>query len=215
MAERTAPTYRPRRKQSRSAPVMAKAVEAVAERLLTEDETLIRIPEICESTGVNYGSVYHHFGSREGLIDAAYNHLFEQTARVDVDKMVATAKTATTRDQFFAGMRDVLRASISDPGREQRRQMRVRILAASLVRPDLREMISETQDGVTDDLTEMVTIGQNNGWFRRDLDARAMAVMFQVVVIGRVLDDVSGSPVSEEQWGPVVANALGAFIARS
>ncbi len=212
MAQRPTPIYRPRRKQGRSVPVMAKAVEAVAERLLTEDENLIRIPEICEATGVNYGSVYHHFGSREGLIDAAYMHLFEQTAREDVDKMVAIAKRATSKDEFFRGLRSVLRASIGDPGRVQRRQMRVRILAAALTRPELQEMIAETQDAVTNDLTEMVTIGQTNGWFRSDLDARAIAVMFQVVVIGRVLDDISGHPVSEEQWGPVVAQALSSFI---
>ena len=43
MAQRITPVYRPRRKQGRSAPVMAKAVEAVADRLLAEDETLIRM----------------------------------------------------------------------------------------------------------------------------------------------------------------------------
>jgi AcrR family transcriptional regulator len=212
MAERTNPIYRPKRKQSRSAPVIAKAVEAVAERLQTEDETLIRIPEICESTGVNYGSVYHHFGSREGLIDAAYMHLFERYAREDVDKLLETAQQASTRDDFLRGMREVMRASIANPDRAQRRQIRVRILAAALVRPALQELVAETQDLVTDTLTEMVTIGQTNGWFRNDLDARAVAVMFQVVVIGRVLDDVSGHPVSEEQWGPVVARALTAFV---
>jgi AcrR family transcriptional regulator len=192
---------------------MAKAVEAVADRLLTEDETLIRVPEICEETGVNYGSVYHHFGSREGLIDAAYLHLFERSAREDVDNLVAAARTATTREEFFAGMRRVLRASVANEDREQRRQMRVRVLAAALVRPSLRDAIAITQDGVTDSMTEFVSIGQDKGWFRKDLDARAMAVMFQVVVIGRVLDDVSGHPVSEAQWGPVVANALSGFVA--
>jgi AcrR family transcriptional regulator len=191
---------------------MAKAVEAVAERLLTEDETLIRIPEICEATGVNYGSVYHHFGSREGLIDAAYLHLFEQTAREDVDKMLAIAQVASTKDEFLRNLRGVLRASVADPGRTERRKMRVRILAAALTRPELQEMIAEIQDGVSRDLAEMVTIGQNNGWFRNDLDARAIGVMFQVVVIGRVLDDVSSTPLTEEQWGPVVARALGGFV---
>jgi AcrR family transcriptional regulator len=212
MAERTNPIYRPKRKQSRSAPVIAKAVEAVAERLLTEDEALIRIPEICESTGVNYGSVYHHFGSREGLIDAAYVFLFEKYAREDVDKLLEIAQKAQTREEFLAGMRGVMRASIGNSDRVQRRQIRIRILAAALVRPALQELVAETQDGVTDTLAEMVTIAQNNGWFRHDLDARAIAVMFQVVVLGRVLDDVSGHPVSEEQWGPVVARALTTFV---
>lgn len=212
MAQRTTRVYRPQRKQERSAPVMAKAVEAVAERLLHEDENLIRIPEICEATGVNYGSVYHHFGSREGLIDAAYLHLYEATSREDADKMLEIAKQSTDKDDFFRSLRTVLRASIGDPGRSDRRKFRLRILAAALVRPDLQEAIAEIQDAITNDLTEMVTIGQEKGWFRHDLDARAVAVMFQVVVLGRVLDDISSTPLTEDQWGPVVARALGAFV---
>ena len=92
---------------------------------------MIRIPEIRETAGVNYGSVYHHFGSREGLIDAAYRNVHDRTRKK---------------------------------------------------------------------------------WFRKDLDARAMAVMFQVVVIGRVLDDISSQPVTENEWGPIVTRALSAFL---
>ena len=46
---------------------MQAVLDEVALRLSTTDESLIRIPDICEATGVNYGSVYHHFGSREEL----------------------------------------------------------------------------------------------------------------------------------------------------
>ena len=35
---------------------MQAVFDAVAERLMAGDELLIRIPEICEATGVNYGS---------------------------------------------------------------------------------------------------------------------------------------------------------------
>lgn len=59
---------------------MQAVLDAVGERLMNADESLIRIPEICEATGVNYGSVYHHFGSREGVIDAAYHQMFTKLA---------------------------------------------------------------------------------------------------------------------------------------
>src|SRR5450755_2157590 len=76
--------YRMVTKQSRSAPVMRTVLEAVIERLNDGDESLIRIPEICEATGVNYGSVYHHFGSRDGVIDAAYHQMFTKLAEEDI-----------------------------------------------------------------------------------------------------------------------------------
>jgi len=57
---------------------MQAVLEAVEARLMTTDESLIRIPDICDETGINYGSVYHHFGSREGVIDAAYIKMFNE-----------------------------------------------------------------------------------------------------------------------------------------
>ena len=50
---------------------MRTLLEAVAEPLCDGDESRLRIPDICAASGVNYGSIYHHFGSREGVIGAA------------------------------------------------------------------------------------------------------------------------------------------------
>jgi AcrR family transcriptional regulator len=68
---------------------MQAVLDAVAERLMAGDELLIRIPEICEATGVNYGSVYHHFGSREGVIDAAYDVIFTRLVEEDIRTFAA------------------------------------------------------------------------------------------------------------------------------
>ncbi|MGH9019656.1 MAG: TetR/AcrR family transcriptional regulator [Acidimicrobiales bacterium] len=191
-------------KQSRSAPVMRTVLEAVAERLRDGDETLVRIPEVCAATGVNYGSVYHHFGSREGVIDAAYEMMFSRL--VDQD-MVAIRRAVAAADDFpgfLVAAQEIMTSISSGGGRRSNRSMRLRIVAASVTRPELRQLIGVAQERLTSELTSTIELCQARGWMRSDVDARAVAAMLQIVVFGRNLDDASTSPVPEDEWSAFV-----------
>jgi AcrR family transcriptional regulator len=187
-------------KQSRSAPVMKAVLDAVAERLLDGDESLIRIPEICEATGVNYGSVYHHFGSREGVIDAAYNMIFSNLVTDDIAKLREIGETSNTLAEYQAAMLPLVELMATGDDRVRQRAMRVRIVAAAETRKELRELIGETQARLTDELVRIFEHGQNRGWLRRDVSARSIAVLVQAVIFGRTLDDVSSEPINQNDW---------------
>lgn len=200
-------------KQSRSAPVIQAVLEETCRRLIDEDESLIRIPDICGATGVNYGSVYHHFGSREGLIDAAYHKIFLEYAEHDIEILRNIAEGSDTIEEFVAGMSGL--AGSFSPGvqRARRRALRVRIVAASLTRPELYEKISATQDQVTEGLMRLIEHGQSRGWIRNDLTSRSVAVMVQANLVGRVLDDISGTSVTADEWGSLMIVLFSAFLA--
>jgi AcrR family transcriptional regulator len=183
---------------------MQSVLDAVAERLLVSDENLIRIPDICEATGVNYGSVYHHFGSREGVIDAAYLMLFERFVEEDIEAMRVIDEEAQGFENYVLSLRPVL-DSYSSPERQERRAVRMRIVAAALTRPTLRLQIGAVQQRITKNMAEVITRGQERGWIRRDLSAQAIAVLLQVIVIGRVLDDISAVPVDAFEWSATMA----------
>ena len=187
-------------KQNRSAPVMKAVVDAVAERLMESDESLIRIPEICEATGVNYGSVYHHFGSREGVIDAAYNMIFASLVEGDVEKLREIGETAETLEEYIAAMSPLVELMSAGEERVLRRGIRVRVVAAAETREELRELIGETQAQLTDEMVRIAEHGQNRGWLRRDVSARSIAVLVQAVIFGRTLDDISADPINQEDW---------------
>ncbi len=187
-------------KQSRSVPVMQAVLDAVAERLMTGDELLIRIPEICEATGVNYGSVYHHFGSREGVIDAAYDMIFSQLVEEDLAVFQGVVDSVETLDQYVEAMQPVVTTLSSGEQRQQRRAMRVRIVAAASTRPRLKELIGLTQSRLTSDLRRLIEFAQHRGWLRDDIAADALAVLFQILVFGRTLDDISADPIDEKDW---------------
>lgn len=200
-------------KQSRSGPVMRAVLEAVAQRLRDGDETRLRIPEVCAATGVNYGSVYHHFGSREGVIDAAYEMMFGEIIDEDIASIHAAIDGSDDFATFLAAAGRIL-DSVST-GRERRisRSMRLRIVAASVTRPELREMIGATQARLTDELAQAVMTCQERGWIRRGLDPRAVAVLLQVVVFGRNLDDASAEPLEESTWSSTIFELFSRVIA--
>jgi AcrR family transcriptional regulator len=187
-------------KQSRSVHVMRKVLDAVSDRLMVSDEMLIRIPEICESTGVNYGSVYHHFGSREGVIDAAYSLIFSRIVDEDITSLHQVNDTAETIDEYVGAIRQLLeRISMGEEG-AQRRAITSRIVAAAITRPDLKLLIGMDLARLTDELLRIAHYGQAKGWMRHDVSAQSIAMLLQAVVLGRTLDDISLIPHSDAEW---------------
>jgi AcrR family transcriptional regulator len=187
-------------KQSRSAPVMRSVLDAVSERLMDGDEMLIRIPEICETTGVNYGSVYHHFGSREGVIDAAYSLIFLRIVDEDIAALHEVNEVATSFQEYVDAIRPVLERISNGQDRVARRAIRSRIIAAATARPSLRLLIAKNQDRLTNELLRIVSYGQERGWIRRDVSSHTIAMLMQAVVLGRTIDDISLIPISDVEW---------------
>lgn len=166
-------------KQTRSVPVMRAVLDAVAERLLAGDEVRIRIPEICQATGVNYGSVYHHFGSREGVIDAAYEALFVSYAENEITRWGALESTQSRRT-FDEVLRGLLDPADHDTALGER-AMTARIVAAAETRPQLREVVVATQARVSEARALALAHGQREGWLRDDASPAAMAALVESV----------------------------------
>jgi len=183
---------------------MKTVLAAVIERLNDGDESLIRIPEICEATGVNYGSVYHHFGSRDGVIDAAYELMFTTMVSEDIAHLRSISETANNLEEYIVAMQPLLSRLAADEERRARRARRVRIVAASLTRPGLRQLIGTAQANVTKELESVAKYGQDKGWIRKDIPANAISVLVQAVIFGRTLDDVSVTPIDQDEWNVMV-----------
>jgi AcrR family transcriptional regulator len=199
-------------KQSRSAPVMQAVLDAVGERLMNADESLIRIPEICEATGVNYGSVYHHFGSREGVIDAAYHQMFSKLAEEDIAVLHMVSVSSQSRDEYVQSVQALVGTFASGEERRARRALRARIVAASMTRPELRQLIGATQSRLTSELRRIVEYGQERNWLTSVISAQSIAVMIQVVLVGRTIDDVSSTPIDNADWELTMGLLVGVLL---
>jgi hypothetical protein len=82
--------------------------------------------------------------------------------------------------------------------------MRFRIVAAASTRPRLKEMIGKSQARLTEDLCALTAFAQSKQWLRDDVSPKALSVLFQILVFGRALDDVSNDPVEEAAWEQMI-----------
>jgi AcrR family transcriptional regulator len=179
---------------------MQAVLDAVVERLMTGDEVLIRIPEICEATGVNYGSVYHHFGCREGVIDAAYNAIYNRLINEDIESLRVINESSSTREEFVDAIRPVLQRF--SPGHDQpsKQEIRVRILAAAITRPDLRLAVGLAQTRLADELMRVIEFGQEREWLRSDVSAHYIGLCLRAIMFGRTVVYVSFPPIDDREW---------------
>lgn len=185
---------------------MRAVLDAVAERLLIGDEVRIRIPEICQATGVNYGSVYHHFGSREGVIDAAYESLFVTYAENEMSRWAAL-ESAENRRAFDDVLRGLLDPADHDTALSER-AMTARIVAAAETRPVLREVLVATQARVSETRARALAHGQRRGWLRDDASAAAMAALVESVSARFGAEDFLDSGASPTEVARLVWQCL-------
>jgi AcrR family transcriptional regulator len=194
---------------------MQAVLDAVGERLMNADESLIRIPEICDATGVNYGSVYHHFGSREGVIDAAYHQMFTKLAEEDIAVLHMVSVSSQSHDDYIVSVQALIGTFASGEERKARRALRARIVAASMTRPELRVLIGGTQSRLTSELRRIVEYGQERNWLTPAISAHTIAVMIQVLLVGRTIDDVSTTPIDNAEWELSMGLLLAVLLAVS
>jgi len=187
-------------RQNRSEVTISKLLDAVAQRLLTTDESLIRIPEVCQATGVNYGSVYHHFKNRDAVIDGAYAKLFRQFVDSDIELLRQATEVPETDDTFGETIRAVIHLVSDTSVRNEARTMRLRIIAMAQTRPELMQAIGEAQARLTKQLAAVVEVAQKRGFIPSNFPPKSMAVAIQAVLFGRALDNVSTEALSDADW---------------
>lgn len=197
--------------QARAEATVSVVIEATIKAIEAHGEASVRIDDILRETGISKGSLYHHFGGREGLIAAARVMQFSRFVAEDAQNIRETLTKTTTLEEFVAATSALVQTG-NAAERERARHNRLSVIASSYGRPDLRESLALQQHSHTETIAEAVRYGQKMGWIRADIDARAVAVFVQGYNLARVLLDLDTEPVTTEDWEQVVRVALGAFF---
>ncbi len=197
--------------QARAEATVSVVIEATIKAIEAHGEASVRIDDILQETGISKGSLYHHFGGREGLIAAARVMQFSRFVAEDAKNIRETLTKTTTLEEFVAATSALVQTGNSAE-RERARHNRLSVIASSHGRPDLRESLALQQHSHTETIADAVRYGQKMGWIRTDIDARAVAVFVQGYNLARVLLDLDTEPVTTEDWEQVVRVALGSFF---
>lgn len=197
--------------QARAEATVTTVIEATIRAIEAGGEASVRIDDILNETGISKGSLYHHFGGREGLIAAARVTQFSRFVDEDARRVrEALLKTKTLPE--FISVTSALVEIGSAAEREQARLNRLSVISSSYGRPELRQALAVQQHTHTETIAEAVRYGQMMGWIRTDIDARAVSVFVQGYNLARVLLDLDTEPVPNEDWEQVVRVALASFF---
>ena len=169
------------------------------------------LDDLLAKSKISKGSLYHHFGSKNGLITAAEVHLllatYEQGNRL-LRLLVANTKNA---DEFASHMELMVRTATNDESQESRRR-RLRAIALAQNNPTLAEKIRINQIEGSNYLAETMQIAVDKGWLRPDINVRAFSYWQQGMFFGHKLLDISGEDDLKEPWNEIAIIALRAFL---
>lgn len=199
------------RRDGRTRTTRELVIDVVLELLEYGGEAAVRIDDVRDRSGVSIGSLYHHFGDRDGLIVAGQLRRFARYAEAEIAALSTIVERAADVAEFRRAVRQMTRRTASEL-RAAERWGRVGVLGSTVGRPALLHEVRIVQTRLTDEFQAHVAQGQARGFFRRDLDARAIALFIEAYSLGLALNDVDERPVSERAWEQVVWSVLDGLI---
>jgi AcrR family transcriptional regulator len=123
---------------------------------------------IAADVGVTKGALYHHFGSKEGLVSELYKEAVRRHA-----KRVIDASGAGTGRQRLQGL-IAASARLYGSGTPFYRLLLRLHVEAGTSRPYLASIARTVQRRQREYMTELVTVGQRDGSIRDDIDPEAL-----------------------------------------
>ena len=157
-----------------------------------------QVPDILEIAHASKSSLYHYFGSREGLLAAAAAERYRLSLVAEDQQILDAAAACTTPAEFLDFMAEQLARIITDPAVREMRRARVVVTADAMHQPDLRTDLARAQELYLDALAGMVAGAQKGGLVNPELDARAYAAWHHAMCMGSSLVELSFD--EPERW---------------
>lgn len=190
-----------RQRAPRHIPDLDQVVATAVEILIESGETGFRIETLMERTGVAKSSLYAAFGSRDGIIAAAWARHFEVMIRESIEPIRELAERATTRVDFRASL-TLVTEFVADLSRTALRVERCAIIAGTKGRPEFSTWLAEAQTRLSTDFADIIANAQKRGLITMRFPPRLIGNFIQAVTLGRVVVgfDLEAGPGELAHW---------------
>jgi AcrR family transcriptional regulator len=188
-------------------PTEQKILDEAIRIIEANGEAGLRVHDIEVAVEVTPPSIYHFFGSREGLVSAAQAERlvrsFAEFNAVSASILRGVSSRAELRDAFL----NIL-TMIYDPSRSLARQQRLFALGSVEGRPELAVVLGEAARGFLRQLSESLQVFKDIGWTRPDLDLEAFIQWLAGQILGRVYIEIGCEPAPNPAWDAISIDAV-------
>ncbi len=199
-----------RRRQTRAEATVAALLDAAVAHLEGGGDVDLRVDDILAETGISRGSLYYHFGDRQGLVDAADLELYARRARADVAALTGLIDRASTPDELLEAA-GALTEQTQSPARRGNRIERAR-LVGQIGCGRFAARLEAVQHGLNAAFAAAIARAQAKGLITPGHDPLALAVFIQAYTLGRVLGDLDTEPVDPVAWNALIGDVLDALV---
>jgi AcrR family transcriptional regulator len=189
--------------RSRGIEIRKQLIDACRSLLADVGPKKITTAMVLERAGVARGSLYHHFEDLETLIQSAMVEEFSEYVAANIAMLNAAVSESKSAEQFRSALKRITEIS-QGSDRRSNRLARVRLIAYSDDNSKTLSLLSETQQRLTNSISEIVARAQQLGWVRHDISSRAVAVFIQSYTLGKVVDDIVPAPISAIDWNSLI-----------
>lgn len=170
-------------------------------------EGSINVQKVASEAGVTVPSIYHFFGSRDGLVEEAQVYRFEEGLRqvgVSFDEVLAGV---TSKSKY----RDIIRLwlqSITGSRNSTFRKTRASVIGSALHNPKLAARIVEIQHSHVKRIADYLTYGISRGWIDDDLDIESIIMWTNTQLNGRVLIEIDPKKRYIKEWDALFVESV-------
>jgi AcrR family transcriptional regulator len=188
-------------------PTEQKILDEAIRIIEANGEAGLRVHDIEVAVEVTPPSIYHFFGSREGLVSAAQAERlvrsFAEFNAVSASILRGVSSRAELRDAFV----NIL-TMIYEPSRSLARQQRLFALGSVEGRPELAVVLGEAARGFLRQLAESFQVFKDIGWTRPDLDLEAFIQWLAGQILGRIYIEIGCEPAPNPAWDAISIEAV-------
>ena len=182
-------------------------LKAAAATIDKGGEGAVRIRDLTKSCNITAPSIYHFFGSREGLIDAAQAYRFSRGQRELSDAFATAVHTCKNKAQFIELAHRFLETMFA-PDRRIIRNSRLNVLGNAINRPALSKELALAQDISNKIVGESLGYTQTKGWVRDDFNTEMFAAWLNGVVNSRRLIEMNGTHPLGDEWDVIAKRSI-------
>jgi AcrR family transcriptional regulator len=191
-------------------PTQQKILDETIRIIETSGESSVRVHDIEVAVNVTAPSIYHFFGSREGLVSAAQAERVVRSFSQFNEVSESILSRVSSRAELRAAVDQIL-TMIYDPSRVTARLQRIFALASAEGRPELATLIGDEARSFLHQNAIRFSAFQEQGWIRPDLDLEAFSQWLAGQILGRIYIELGCEPTANPAWDAISKEAV-AFV---